>query len=131
MREIRTIDYVIMLNTHMIYFLNDTLSILSMIGSQLLVGNIKVLLLANNSIRNVKGLDRLYSLEKLDLRSNKISNVSDVSALAKLPQLMELNVAENPFTSNGEELCFALKLLTVVSYLTSILLNPSREETPI
>lgn len=115
----------------MIYFLNDTLSILSMIGSQLLVGNIKVLLLANNSIRNVKGLDRLYSLEKLDLRSNKISNVSDVSALAKLPQLMELNVAENPFTSNGEELGFALKLLTVVSYLTSILLNPSREETPI
>lgn len=74
----------------------------SMKASHLLVGNIKVLLLANNCIIDVQGLDHLYSLQKLDLQNNRISKLCDVSALARLPELMELNLKGNPFASKGK-----------------------------
>lgn len=74
----------------------------SMRGTNMMLGNVTVLLLANNSIENVCGLERLYSLKKLDLTSNKIKELCDVSALAKLPNLMELNMKGNPIVKRGE-----------------------------
>jgi len=70
-------------------------------GAHKLLGNIKILLLADNCITNVQGLDRLYSLKRLDLRNNKIAKLCDVSALAKLPELMELELMGNPIASKG------------------------------
>jgi len=74
-------------------------------GSNLLLGNIKVLLLANNNISDVCGLDCLYSLERLDLKYNRITNLCDVSGLAKLPDLMKLELKGNPLITKGERLC--------------------------
>jgi Leucine-rich repeat (LRR) protein len=89
-------------------------------GSHFLVGNIKVLLLANNNIKDVQGLDRLYSLKKLDLRNNKISKLCNVSALAKLPELMELNLKGNPLNSKGEDTSFLKKNYLWLSFPTKI-----------
>jgi len=73
----------------------------SMRGTNTMIGNITVLLLANNNIENVCGLERLYSLKKLDLTNNKIKELCDVSALAQLPNLMELNLKGNPIVKRG------------------------------
>mmetsp|Transcript_12415 Transcript_12415/g.23283 ORF Transcript_12415/g.23283 Transcript_12415/m.23283 type:complete len:1309 (+) Transcript_12415:171-4097(+) len=68
----------------------------SMVGTDICIGNIKVLLLSNNYINNVNGLDRLYSLERLSLENNLLANLSDLSKLAKLPNLEELSLQGNP-----------------------------------
>lgn len=41
----------------------------------MMLGNVTMLLLADNCLTNVRGLERLYSLKKIDLRNNKISNL--------------------------------------------------------
>ena len=53
----------------------------------MLLGSIKIPLLSNNYISDVCGLDRVYSLERLDLKHNSSSDLCDVSALAKLSNL--------------------------------------------
>ena len=68
----------------------------------MLLGNVKVLLLSNNNISDVCGLDRMYSLERLDLKNNRISGLCDVSALAKLPNLMRLDLRGNPLIAKGK-----------------------------
>jgi Leucine-rich repeat (LRR) protein len=94
-------------------------------GSHILVGNIKVLLLANNCIKDVQGLDRLYSLKKLDLSNNRISKLCDVSALAKLPELMELNLKGNPFASKGKNIHSFLRKGIATRSVLSFLLTKS------
>lgn len=67
-----------------------------------MLGNIKVLLLSDNHLTNVAGIDHLYALERLDLRNNLIANVSDVSTLGRLPNLMKLDLKGNPVMSKGK-----------------------------
>jgi Leucine-rich repeat (LRR) protein len=71
--------------------------------SNLLLGNLKVLILANNNISDACGLDRLYSLEILDMKYNRITNLCDVSALAKLPNLTKFDVEGNPLITKGKK----------------------------
>jgi Leucine-rich repeat (LRR) protein len=71
-------------------------------GTNMLLGNVKVLLLSNNKISDVCGLDRMYSLERLDLKHNRIFDLCDVSALAKLPNLMRLDLRGNPLIAKGK-----------------------------
>ncbi len=71
-------------------------------NSMQMLGNVTTLLLANNCLTNVRGLERLYSLKKLDLKNNKVSNLCDISALAYLPELMELDIRGNPIMLKGE-----------------------------
>jgi hypothetical protein len=66
------------------------------------IGNLKVLLLSNNYIDNVNGLDRLYSLERLSLDNNQLVNLSDISTLAKLPNLEQLSLLGNPMVTQGK-----------------------------
>lgn len=73
-----------------------------MVGSDVCIGNIEVLLLSNNYIRNVHGLDRLYSLERLSLDNNLLANLSDISKLAKLPNLEQLSLRGNPIVFQGK-----------------------------
>jgi len=74
----------------------------TMNGVHMLLGNIKVLLLSHNLITNVDGLDRLFSLQKLDLSYNKISKLADIASLGRLPDLMHLSFMGNPLYSMGK-----------------------------
>lgn len=59
---------------------------------------IRVLLLRNNALVNVKGLEHLVSLGVLDLSYNLIASVSDVEALKSLTHLNTLALQGNPIT---------------------------------
>ena len=66
------------------------------------LGNIKELILSGNDLSSTQGLDRLYSLERLSLDENKIQHLSDLSSLAKLPFLMNLDIKDNPLERAGK-----------------------------
>mmetsp|Transcript_16309 Transcript_16309/g.24464 ORF Transcript_16309/g.24464 Transcript_16309/m.24464 type:complete len:523 (-) Transcript_16309:507-2075(-) len=78
-----------------------------------MLGNIQELNLNGNRIKNVKGIERLYSLEKLGLSHNSISTLADVSGLAKLPELMSLQLKGNPIEKDGLRMSYRLKLLNL------------------
>ncbi len=59
-------------------------------------GNLTVLKLKCNSLTSIEGIDKLYSLEVLDLSGNLISKFSEISRLGALPCLEELWLKENP-----------------------------------
>lgn len=80
-------------------------------GANALIGNIKVLVLTGNRIRNVQGVDRLYSLEKLYLDQNNLKDLASVAGLAKLPELQSLKLRGNPVAEISESLSFVLPLL--------------------
>ncbi len=78
-----------------------------------MMGNIQVLNLEGNQIKNVEGIERLYSLEKLDLSKNMIATLADVSGLANLPELMHLQLHGNPLEKDGIKKSYRLKLLNL------------------
>lgn len=65
------------------------------------IGNVKELILSGNEISSTRGLDRLFSLERLALDENKIQHLADISGLAKLPFLMNLDIKGNPLEASG------------------------------
>ena len=81
--------------------------------AHLLIGNIQSLDLSQNRLRNVDGIDCLYSLEVLLLGNNLISNFEDVVGLAKLPELIKLQLKGNPLEKNGAKNLYRLKLLNM------------------
>ena len=76
-----------------------------------LLGNIQILNLEGNSIKNVSGIDHLYSLENLNLRNNDILTLADVSGLSTLPELMYICLKGNPLEKNDLVKLYRLKLL--------------------
>jgi len=71
-------------------------NLLNMNNANMMLGNIKIMSLSGNRLTNVSGLDRMYSLERLDLDMNRISRICDMASLSNLPQLMQLAVKGNP-----------------------------------
>ncbi|GAA5935276.1 leucine-rich repeat domain-containing protein [Sporobolomyces koalae] len=67
-----------------------------------ILGAIEVLNLSHNRLESLSGLDRLLALERLDLRGNRIWETLEVSRLARLPNLRELWIKENPFSRDRE-----------------------------
>ena len=66
-------------------------------GANKMLGNLKTLVLTGNRIVHVKGLDKLYSLQKLFLGKNQLSDFASVAGLGNLPELKELYLNKNPF----------------------------------
>ena len=60
------------------------------------LGGLKVLILCNNQIKTTSSLEKLYSLEKLDLSNNAIDDPEEVKRLSELPLLVYLNTLGNP-----------------------------------
>ncbi len=81
--------------------------------AHIMMGNIQVLNLANNCIKNVLGIDRLYSLEILHLGNNEIGSLGDVAGLAKLPELTYLNLKGNPIEKDGVKNSYRLKVFNL------------------
>lgn len=59
--------------------------------------NLRKLFASNNQVKNLNGLQSLFNLEHLVLYSNNISALEEtVQILLQLPNLQELDLAENP-----------------------------------
>ncbi|KAK7205043.1 hypothetical protein BZA70DRAFT_278951 [Myxozyma melibiosi] len=61
---------------------------------------ITVLNLRGNNIVSLAGLDRILSLERLDLRDNKLTDPTELARLTGAPNLSEIWVLGNPFVKS-------------------------------
>lgn len=59
---------------------------------------ITALNLRGNRLNSLAGVERLLSLERLDVRENKLTDPMEVARLTGIPNLAEIWVATNPFT---------------------------------
>lgn len=59
---------------------------------------ISALNLRSNRLISIAGVERLYPLERLDLRDNKINDPTEIARLTGIPDLREIWVQGNPFT---------------------------------
>ena len=59
---------------------------------------ITALNLRSNRLISIAGVERLYSLERLDLRDNKINDPTELARLTGIPDLREIWVLGNPFS---------------------------------
>lgn len=59
---------------------------------------ISALNLRSNRLISIAGIERLYPLERLDLRDNKINDPTELARLTGIPDLHEIWVQGNPFT---------------------------------
>ncbi|KAF7730270.1 hypothetical protein EC973_002513 [Apophysomyces ossiformis] len=67
-------------------------------GINTVLGNIHELDLRGNRLTLLAGLDRLYALERVDLRDNRIEDGAEVGRLTSLPNIEDIWVEGNPFT---------------------------------
>lgn len=68
----------------------------SLTGIHLAVGCLTTLILRKNEISSTKGLEKLYSLEVIDLSYNIIASFSALSSISNLPNLKNLLLTGNP-----------------------------------
>lgn len=61
---------------------------------------ITVLNLRGNNLVSLAGLDRIVSLERLDLRDNKLTDPTELARLTGAPNLSEIWVMGNPFVKS-------------------------------
>lgn len=61
---------------------------------------ITVLNLRSNRLRSVAGIDKLYSLERLDLRCNFLTDPTELARLTGMPDFKDVYIAKNPFTKS-------------------------------
>lgn len=59
---------------------------------------ISALNLRSNRLVSIAGIERLFSLERLDIRENRISDPTEMARLTGLPEMWEIYVAGNPLT---------------------------------
>ena len=59
---------------------------------------ISALNLRSNRLASVAGIERLFSLERLDLRDNKLRDPMELARLTGIPEIREIWVVCNPFT---------------------------------
>ncbi|MCJ1438554.1 hypothetical protein MMC27_007944 [Xylographa pallens] len=56
--------------------------------------------LRSNRLRSLAGIERLLSLERLDLRDNKLSDPIEIARLTGIPDIREIWVLNNPFVKS-------------------------------
>lgn len=61
---------------------------------------ITALNLRANRLKSIVGIERLLSLERLDLRENRLGDPTELARLTGLPDFREVWVAQNPFTKS-------------------------------
>ena len=76
------------------------------------IGNVTELILTGNEISTTRGIDRIFSLERLLLDENKIQHLTHITGVAKMPFLMNFDLKGNPleidgevFVDNGHSIC--------------------------
>ncbi|KAI8596412.1 hypothetical protein EDD21DRAFT_343526 [Dissophora ornata] len=76
-----------------------------------ILGNICVLDLRGNRLESLSGLERLWNLEKADVRENYLMEAAEVGRLAALPGIREVWAERNPFCERQPQ--YRLKILAV------------------
>lgn len=81
-----------------------------------ILGNIAVLDLRGNRLESLSGLERLWNLEKVDVRENHLDEAAEVGRLAALPGIREVWSERNPFCmiQVSSELCWLDKPRAVI-----------------
>jgi len=59
---------------------------------------ITVINLRANRLQSIAGIERLYPLERLDLRDNRLTDPTELARLTGIPEIREIYVEGNPFT---------------------------------
>jgi hypothetical protein len=59
---------------------------------------ITTLNLRSNRLLSLAGIERLYSLERVDLRDNRLHDPTELARLTGIPDIADLYVIKNPFT---------------------------------
>ncbi|KAK4635758.1 hypothetical protein CLAFUW4_00372 [Fulvia fulva] len=59
---------------------------------------ITTLNLRSNRLLSLAGIERLYSLERLDVRDNRLHDPTELARLTGIPNIREIYVIKNPFT---------------------------------
>ncbi|KAF9361701.1 hypothetical protein BGX26_000056 [Mortierella sp. AD094] len=75
------------------------------------LGNISVLSLRGNRLESLSGLERLWNLEKVDVRENHLDEAAEVGRLAALPGIREVWSERNPFCTTQPK--YRLEILAV------------------
>ncbi|KAH0292854.1 hypothetical protein M436DRAFT_37559 [Aureobasidium namibiae CBS 147.97] len=58
---------------------------------------ITTLNLRSNRLVSLAGIERLFSLERVDLRDNKLTDPTELARLTRMPEMQDIYVAKNPF----------------------------------
>ncbi len=74
----------------------------SVLGIYTNLGGILTLNLSHNRLESICGLERLYALERVDLRHNLIEESAEVGRLATLPNIAEVSIEGNPLVEIEE-----------------------------
>lgn len=67
----------------------------------LVLGNVSVLILRDNWLSSMLGLEKLFNLRRLDLSNNRLSDLTELRDLGSLPVLEQLWLARNPLTAGA------------------------------
>ena len=59
---------------------------------------ITALNLRGNRLHSIAGIEKLYPLERLDLRDNRLTDPTELARLTGIPEIREIYVEGNPFT---------------------------------
>ncbi|KAI0746005.1 hypothetical protein C8Q76DRAFT_705715 [Earliella scabrosa] len=74
----------------------------SVLGIYTNLGGVLTLILSHNRLESICGLERLYALERVDLRHNLIEESAEIGRLATLPNIAEVSVEGNPLVEIEE-----------------------------
>lgn len=58
---------------------------------------INIINLRSNRLSSLAGIERLFSLEKIDLRDNRLADPTELARLTRIPDVQHIYVAKNPF----------------------------------
>ncbi|KAG0279557.1 hypothetical protein BGZ95_000869 [Linnemannia exigua] len=87
-----------LIHLHNLHQLNLSYNMISGVQSiYQILGNIAVLDLRGNRLESLSGLERLWNLEKVDVRENHLDEAAEVGRLAALPGIREVWSERNPF----------------------------------
>lgn len=88
---------------------------------------ITVLALRNNRISSLAGIESLVSLERLDLRENRLTDPTELARLTRMPEFRDVYVSKNPFTSMFESYRVTIFNLfrSVPGYLQDVTIDSS------
>ncbi|KAG0336561.1 hypothetical protein BG004_007995 [Podila humilis] len=87
-----------LIHLHNLHSLNMSYNMINSVQSiYQILGNIAVLDLKSNRLESLCGLERLWNLEKVDVRENRLDEAAEIGRLAALPGIREVWSDRNPF----------------------------------